>query len=138
MISSSMAASVLSTVSMRPPKTSSRYVRRSALLSSTTVRAPKPTDTLAALVPTVPPPMMTTLAGGTPVTPPRSTPRPPWFFCSAVAPAWMASLPATSLIGKSSGCPPAGVSTVSKAMARMSALTMPSVSSRAYAAAMCR
>ncbi len=56
----------------------------------TTVRAPMPTATLAAFVPTVPPPMMTTFAGGTPVTPPSSTPRPPFSFCRCVAPAWMA------------------------------------------------
>ena len=96
-----------------------------------TVRAPMPTATLAALVPTVPPPMMTTFAGGTPVTPPSRTPRPPLFFCRCVAPAWMASLPATSLIGKSSGWAPFGSSTVSKAMPRMSALSMPLVRSLA-------
>ena len=103
-----------------------------------TVRAPMPTATLAALVPTVPPPMMTTLAFGTPVTPPSRTPRPPLFFCRCVAPAWMASLPATSLIGKRSGWAPLSSSTVSNAIPRMSALSMPLVRSLAYAAARCR
>ena len=61
--------------------------------------APRPTAILAALRPTTPPPITATLAGSTPGTPPSSTPRPPLAFCSAVAPAWMASLPATSDIG---------------------------------------
>ncbi len=74
-------------------------------MSRTITRARRPTAILAAFTPTVPPPMMTTLAGATPVTPPSSTPEPPWFFCRCVAPAWMARRPATSLMGASSGWP---------------------------------
>ena len=44
--------------------------------------APIPSAILAALMPTVPPPMMATLAGGVPGTPPKSTPLPPFSFCS--------------------------------------------------------
>ena len=40
-------------------------------------RAPKPAAILAALIPTTPPPMISTLAGATPGTPPSSIPRPP-------------------------------------------------------------
>ena len=47
-----------------------------------------------------------TFPGSTPGTPPSSTPRPPWAFCSAVAPAWIDSRPATSVIGASKGSPP--------------------------------
>ena len=44
--------------------------------------APMPSAILAALMPTVPPPTMVTLAGGVPGTPPRRTPLPPFSFCS--------------------------------------------------------
>ena len=41
----------------------------------------------AALVPTTPPPSTTTLAAGTPGTPPSRIPRPPWAFSRQCAPA---------------------------------------------------
>jgi len=81
--------------------------------SSTVTSAPIPAATLAAWVPTTPPPITTTLAGNTPGTPPSSTPRPPLAFCRVQAPTCGASLPATSDIGASSGRPPARSVTVS-------------------------
>ena len=59
----------------------------------------------AALVPTTPPPMMTTRAAATPATPPSSMPRPPCSISRQCAPAWIDMRPATSLIGASSGRP---------------------------------
>ena len=59
--------------------------------------------------PTTPPPMTITLPAATPGTPPSSRPRPPSGFSSMNAPAWVAILPAISLIGASSGRPPARV-----------------------------
>ena len=47
------------------------------LISNKVTFAPMPAATLAALVPTVPPPTTTTFAGATPGTPPISTPLPP-------------------------------------------------------------
>ena len=67
----------------------------------------------AALVPTTPPPRTTTFAGGTPGTPPSSTPRPPCAISRQCAPAWIDMRPATSLIGASSGRPPRASVTVS-------------------------
>ena len=43
------------------------------------------------------------LAGGTPGTPPSSTPLPPLAICSAHAPNWIESLPAMRDIGASNG-----------------------------------
>ena len=65
------------TVMTRAP--SSRSIRRSAstLRSITTTCAPVPTAICAALEPTTPAPRMTMRAGGTPATPPSSTPMPP-------------------------------------------------------------
>ena len=60
-----------------PPKTSSMYCIFVTLRSRIVTRAPMPSAILAAFIPTTPPPMMITSAGGTPGTPPRSTPRPP-------------------------------------------------------------
>ncbi len=57
----------------------------------------------AASVPTMPPPSTRTTAGSTPVTPPSSTPRPPWVRSRQRAASWAAMRPATSLIGVSSG-----------------------------------
>ncbi len=70
----------------------------------------------AALKPTTPPPITITLAAGTPGTPPSSTPRPPRGRSRKKAPAWVAILPATSLIGASSGSRPWASVTVSYAM----------------------
>ena len=60
------------------------------------------------LIPTTPPPMITTSAGGTPGTPPSRTPLPPKTFSRYLAPSWTAIRPATSDIGVSSGSSPAG------------------------------
>ena len=67
----------------------------------------------AAFMPTTPPPITITLAAATPGTPPSRMPRPPSGFSSMKAPAWVAILPATSLIGASSGSRPSASSTVS-------------------------
>ena len=67
----------------------------------------------AAFRPTTPPPMTMTLPAATPGTPPSSSPRPPSGFSSMNAPAWVAILPATSLIGASSGSRPRASLTVS-------------------------
>ena len=67
----------------------------------------------AACMPTAPPPMIITLAGATPGTPPSRIPRPPSGLSSMKAPAWVAILPAISLIGASSGSLPLRSSTVS-------------------------
>ena len=67
----------------------------------------------AAFWPTTPPPMIITVAAATPGTPPSSTPRPPSGRSRKNAPAWVAILPATSLIGASSGSRPRASSTVS-------------------------
>ena len=63
-------------------------MRRSAsgLRSTTTTSAPMPAAMKAAFVPATPPPRMTTLAAGTPGTPPSSTPRPPFSFSRQCAP----------------------------------------------------
>ena len=60
----------------------------------------------AAFIPTAPPPITITVAAATPGTPPSRIPRPPSGFSRKKAPAWVAILPATSLIGASSGSPP--------------------------------
>ena len=67
----------------------------------------------AALVPETPPPSTSTLAAGTPGTPPSSTPAPPCSFSRQWAPTWTLMRPATSLIGESSGRPPRSSVTVS-------------------------
>ena len=72
-----------------------------------------PIAIVAAFIPTTPPPITSTLPAATPGTPPSSSPRPPRGFSSMKAPAWVAILPATSLIGASSGRRPAESSTVS-------------------------
>ena len=53
--------------------------------------------------------MIITVAAATPGTPPSRMPRPPNGFSSMNAPAWVAILPAISLIGASSGSRPCGV-----------------------------
>ena len=67
----------------------------------------------AAFIPTAPPPITITVAAATPGTPPSRMPRPPRGFSRKKAPAWVAILPATSLIGASSGSRPCESSTVS-------------------------
>ena len=67
----------------------------------------------AAFIPDTPPPIITTLPGFTPGTPPSKTPRPPLAFCSANAPAWIDRRPATSDIGVSNGKDPSFAVTVS-------------------------
>ena len=67
----------------------------------------------AAFVPTTPPPITSTVAAATPGTPPSRIPRPPICFSSMKAPAWVAILPATSLIGASNGRRPSSSTTVS-------------------------
>ena len=57
----------------------------------------------AAVSPTTPPPMTITFPAATPGTPPSSSPRPPNGFSNMNAPAWVAILPATSLIGANNG-----------------------------------
>jgi len=69
------------TVLTRPRKMSSSSRIRSGEVSRIVTSAPIPEAILAAFVPTTPPPMITTSAGGTPGTPGRSTPRPPLDFC---------------------------------------------------------
>ena len=49
------------------------------------------------------------IAGGTPGTPPSSTPRPPFSFSRQCAPTCVAMRPATSDIGVSSGSVPCGL-----------------------------
>lgn len=71
-----MLASVAVRVITRPPKTSSRYWRRLWFTSRMVTWAPIPRAILAALVPTVPPPRITTLAGATPGTPRGGPPAP--------------------------------------------------------------
>ena len=60
------------------PQVGARYLERTSAERSTTVTlAPMPRAMVAACVPDTPPPSTTTSAGGTPGTPPSSTPRPP-------------------------------------------------------------
>ena len=68
-----------------------------------TTSAPIPQAILAALTPTVPPPMITTVAGATPAAPLSSDPLPPCGFSRQWAPACTDNLPATSLMGMSKG-----------------------------------
>ena len=67
----------------------------------------------AAFRPTAPPPITSTVAEATPGTPPSRMPRPPSGFSRKNAPACVAILPATSLIGASKGSRPRASSTVS-------------------------
>ena len=75
--------------------------------------APRPAAILAALIPTTPPPMITTSPGATPGTPPSRIPLPPKTFSRYLAPSCTAIRPATSDIGVSSGSSPLGSWTVS-------------------------
>ena len=100
-------------MSARPPKATSSSRSRSMLRSKTLTEASMPMAMNAAFMPTTPPPMIITLAAGTPGTPPSRIPRPPSGFSRMNAPAWVAILPATSLIGASSGSRPAASVTVS-------------------------
>ena len=82
-------------------------------MSKTKTSASIPIAMKAAFMPTTPPPITITLAAATPGTPPSRMPRPPSGFSSMNAPAWVAILPAISLIGASSGRRPWESSTVS-------------------------
>ncbi len=81
--------------------------------SKTNTSACIPIAIIAAFMPTTPPPITSTFAAATPGTPPSRMPLPPSGFSSMNAPAWVAILPATSLIGASSGSLPSRSSTVS-------------------------
>ena len=78
-----------------------------------TISAPRPAAIRAACVPTTPPPITAILLGATPGTPPISLPIPSADFRKAAPAASIASRPATSLIGASSGSPPWASVTVS-------------------------
>ena len=65
-------------VTTMPLKMSSSSRRRFRLRSMMVTCAPMPSAILAALVPTMPPPRITTFAGATPGTPPSRMPRPPF------------------------------------------------------------
>ena len=62
------------------PRSSSCCSLRTSV-SRIVTSAPSSRKMRAALAPTIPAPRMTTLAGGTPGTPPRRMPWPPWSFC---------------------------------------------------------
>ena len=100
---SSMFVGFEYSVSIAPPKTSSRYAMVSPRTSSTVTCAPMPTAMVAAFRPTTPPPRITTRPRRVPGTPPRRTPLPPRSFSRHVAPTCTAMRPATSLIGLRSG-----------------------------------
>ena len=110
---SSIASVEENTVEARPAKATSSSRRRSIERSNTNTSASIPIAIEAALKPTAPPPITITLAAATPGTPPSRIPRPPSGFSRKKAPAWVAILPATSLIGASSGSRPSASSTVS-------------------------
>ena len=110
---SSIASVEENTVEQRPPSATSSSRSRSIDTSKMNTSAPMPIATAAAFMPTLPPPMIITFAAATPGTPPTRTPRPPSGFSSMNAPACVAILPATSLIGASSGSRPSASSTVS-------------------------
>ncbi len=87
---------------------SSIIVTLSIPISIMVTFAPIPAATVAALVPTTPPPRIMTLAGATPGTPPKIIPR-PFIGCSRyLAPCWTDILPAISLMGVSRGRRPLG------------------------------
>ncbi len=71
----------------------------------------------AALIPTVPAPMMTTSAGGTPGAPESRVPLPPDWFSSKRAAICKARRPAISLTGPRTGRSPLSVCTISQARA---------------------
>ena len=74
-----------------------------------------PAAICAALLPTMPPPNISTFAGFTPGTPPNNIPFPPCGRSKKRAPSWVAILPATSLIGINKGNEWSAFSTVSYA-----------------------
>ena len=110
---SSIASVEEYTVEARPPNATSSSRRRSIERSNTNTSACIPIAMNAAFMPTTPPPITSTVAAATPGTPPSRMPRPPSGFSSMNAPACVAILPATSLIGASSGSRPSASSTVS-------------------------
>jgi hypothetical protein len=112
----SIASADECTVEARPPNATSSSRNRSIERSNTNTSACIPIAMNAAFLPTTPPPITSTVAAATPGTPPRRIPLPPSGFSSMNAPACVAILPATSLIGASSGRRAAASSTVSYAM----------------------
>ena len=72
-----MVQALEASVTTWPLKISSNWRSRLRLRSMMVTCAPMPSAILAALVPTIPPPRITTLAGATPGTPPSRMPRPP-------------------------------------------------------------
>ena len=111
---SSRSGGVDSTVSTAPPTWRLARASRPLITSTRSTRAPNPAAVSAAASPTVPAPITTTLAGGTPATPPRSR---PVLRIRSWVPMRMARRPAISLIGSSSGRPPSGPVTVSNPIA---------------------
>ncbi len=111
--SSSMACAVEYTVFSCAPKIEESSRNLLTERSTTVTSARRPTAISAACVPETPPPNITTFAGGTPGTPPSSTPEPPFAFCRQLAPTCTDMRPATSLMGVSSGSEPSGAVTVS-------------------------
>src|SRR6266446_5124384 len=95
----SMASLVENTVRTRAPSWFAIRRSTSGLRSMTVTVAPIPALMSAALLPATPPPRITTSAGGTPGTPPSSTPRPPFSFSRQRAPTCGAIRPATSALG---------------------------------------
>ena len=82
-------------------------------MSNRNTLAPRPAAIFAASVPTTPPPIITTLAGLTPATPPKRMPFPCCGFSKYFAPCWTDMRPATSDMGMSKGSLPSLSSTVS-------------------------
>ena len=111
--SRSMVAVVEYSVRSAEPNMADSSRRRSTERSTTVTSARRPMAISAAWVPATPPPRITTLAGGTPGTPPSRMPKPPLAFCRLAAPTWIDIRPATSLMGVSSGSEPLGAVTVS-------------------------
>ena len=75
-------------------------------LSNTCISTPKPIAALAANSVTVPAPMITTLVGETPVTPPSTIPCPSLVLLRYSAAISITLLPAISLIALTTGIPP--------------------------------
>jgi len=104
---------VENTVRTRAPSWLATRRSTSGLRSTTVTVAPIPALISAAWLPATPPPRIMTSAGGTPGTPPSSTPRPPFSFSRQRAPTCGAMRPATSDIGINRGSVPCGLVTVS-------------------------
>lgn len=105
-----------------------------SLSSNSVTHDPMPAAVMAAFVPAVPPPTMTTLALGVPVIMPSVIPLPLYFFWRYWAPYCIESTPAISLMGARSGRRLFSSVTVSYAMDVMLFLSSCSVSSFSAAA----